>query len=186
MSMTLLLWKAPVVRESDEAEELLKPFYNGGDESGFEPSDDLTVVSKKLLERFPDTDDGPWSDWPPYDSNRILMLGIKWGADNAVIDAIEELAKKHELVLYDPQGPDVHLHDDPDEPAGPVEELSTRDVLKMFPMALIAAGIFFLGWWIDVPVLRWVLMIGGAFLFSVVIFLFWVLLFDSKKDAAGS
>lgn len=177
--MTLLLWKAPVVRESDEAEELLKPFYERGDDSAFEPSDDITKVSSELLARFPDSDDGPWSDYPPDQTNRILMLGIRWGADNAVIDAITELARKHKLVVYDPQGPDVHLPDDPID-SEPVPPLSALDILKFVPLGIVAAAIFLLGWWIDVPVLNWILMIGGGFFFTVVVFLLGILIFAPK------
>jgi len=179
MSMTLVLWKAPLVRESEEAEELLKPYYERGDESAFEPSDDIMKVSSELLARFPDTEDGPWSDYPPYDNNRILMLGIRWGADNAVIDAITELARKHDLIVYDPQGPDVHLPDEPIDPT-PIPPPSATDILKFVPMAFIAAGIFMLGWWIDVPVINWILMIVGGFFFSVVLFLLAILIFAPK------
>jgi hypothetical protein len=43
--------------------------------------------------------------------------------------------------------------------------------------------VFWLGWWIDVPILGWLLMIVGGFFFSVVVFLFYILLFDSKDDS---
>ena len=64
----------------------------------------------------------PWSDLPFWQSDRLLALDIKWSADDAVIDAIVELAREHELVLYDPQGPEVYLPTDPlpsDEPVPP-------------------------------------------------------------------
>jgi hypothetical protein len=183
MSMTLLLWKAPVVADADEAERLLKPYYERNDDSAFTPSPDLTTVAKELLRRFPDAEDGPWSDSPPYETDRVLFLDIRWGADNAVIDAITELAREHELVLYDPQGPDVHLPSDPIEESGPTPPPSLADHLMFVLMGLAAAGVFFLGWWIKVPVLRWVLMIGGGFFFSVVVFLLYILLFEPKHEA---
>jgi hypothetical protein len=43
--MTLLLWKAPVVDDSDQAEALLKPYYDRGDESAFEPSDAVAEMA---------------------------------------------------------------------------------------------------------------------------------------------
>src|SRR5215204_5367717 len=48
VSMTLILWKAPVVADVDEAERLIKPYYDSGDESAFLPSADLARVSSEL------------------------------------------------------------------------------------------------------------------------------------------
>ncbi len=39
--MTLILWKAPVVREAEEAKALLQHWYDSGDESALEPSPDI-------------------------------------------------------------------------------------------------------------------------------------------------
>ena len=50
-------------------------------------------------------------------------------------------------------------------------------------MELAAAGVFLLGWRIDVPVLDWILMITGGFFFSVVVFLLGILLFGPKDEA---
>jgi hypothetical protein len=111
-----------------------------------------------------------------------LLLSIRWGADNAVIDAIVELAREHGLVLYDPQGPDLTLPDDPIETA-PVPRPTLLDHLKILGIGLAAAGVFWLGWRIDVPILEWVLMISGGFLFTVVVFLLSILVFGPKEDA---
>jgi len=59
MSMTLILWKAPVVDDEDEAQALLEPWYETGDDSAFEPSEDLAAVHDLLLRDFPlDPQDG--------------------------------------------------------------------------------------------------------------------------------
>jgi len=180
--MTLLLWKAPVVAEVDEAERLIKPYYDSGDESAFVPSADLARVSSELLRRFPESDDGPWADFPPPESERVLFLSIRWSADNAVIDAIVELAREHELILYDPQGPDVHLPGDPVEPEGPAPPTRLIDKLAFLLMGLVAAGVFWIGWRIDVPVLDWILMIVGGFFVTVIVFLLWILTFEPKDE----
>ena len=148
---------------------MLKPYYDREDESAFESSADVRKVSSELLRRFPEADDGPWADGPPGESDRILFLSIRWGADDAVIDAITELAREHELVVYDPQGPDVHLPGDPvdSDPAPPPRVM---DYVTIALMAVVAAGVTFLGWWIDVPVLDWVLMIVGGFFVAVTVF----------------
>jgi len=179
--MTLILWKAPVVAELDEAESLLKPYYDDGDESAFEPSPDLAKVASELLRRFPEADDGPWADFPPPASERVLFLSIRWGADDAVIDAVVELAREHELIVYDPQGPDVHLPGDPDEPEGAAQQVTWRDRFTFLLMGLVAAAVFWLGWQIDVPVLDWILMIVGGLFVTVVVFLLWSVTFEPKR-----
>ena len=180
--MTLLLWKSPVVASPDEAEALLKPYYERNDDSAFQPSAVVVDVAKELIRRFPDVEGGPWGDSAPEESDRLLLINIRWGADNAVVDAIVELAREHELVLYDPQGPDIHVPGDTGE-AGPVPAPRLIDHLKIAGFGVGAIGIFALGWWIDVPVLNWLLMIIGGFLFAVVLFLAYILAFGPKGDA---
>jgi hypothetical protein len=179
--MTINLWTAPVVDDPDEAARLLEPYYERGDDSAFQSSGDIAKVSDELLRRFPDAEDGPWADSPPEQTDRVLLLGIRWGADNAVIDAIVELAREHELVLYDPQGPDVHLPSDPLE-SGPIPPPGLVDHLKILLMGLAAAGVFWLGWRIDVPVLDWLLMIVGGFFLTVIVFLLGIFIFGPKDE----
>ena len=179
MSMTLILWKAPLVADADEADRLLKSYYDRGDDSAFEPSADIATVAKELTRRFPEAEDGPWADSPPAESERVLLLSIRWKAKDTVIDAIVALAKEYELVLYDPQGPDVHLPGDPVE-AEPVRPPRIVDNLTIPLIGLAAAGTFWLGWRTEVPMLGLALMILGGFLFSVVVFLIGILLFGPK------
>jgi hypothetical protein len=179
--MTLILWKAPVVDDSTDAEALLKPYYEHGDDSAFEPSADIAKVASELLRRFPDAEDGPWADEAPGEEERVLLLTIRWGADNAVIDAITELAREHDLVLYDPQGPDVHLPSDPIE-TEPIPPPRIVDYLKIVAMGVVAAGVFWLGWKIDVPVLNWILMIIGGFFFAAVVFVFGAAIIGAKDE----
>jgi hypothetical protein len=181
--MTLILWKAPLVDDSDAAKRLLQPYHERGDDSAFEPSPDLARMADELRERFPEGEDSPWASFPPDQTDRILVLDIRWAADNDVVDEIAELAQDYGLVLYDPQGPDITLPGQPVEPAPP-ERIRLVDYLKIVPIGLAAAGVFWLGWWIDVPVLNWILMIVGGFFLSVILFLFWVFLFP-PKDVNG-
>jgi hypothetical protein len=182
MSMTLVLWKAPLVDDEDEAKRLLEPYYEREDDSAFEPSADIAAVSTELLRRYPYAEDGPWADFPHEQTERLLLLSIRWSADDAVLDAIEQLAREHELVLYDPQGPHVQLPTDPID-SGPTPPPRFRDYLAFVLIGLAAAGVFWLGWRIDVPVLDWILMIIGGFGVSVVVFLLAILLFGPKDDA---
>lgn len=180
MSMTLILWKAPVVDDADEAKALLAPYMDREDDSGFEPSPDLAKVSAELLRRFPSAEHGPWADFPPEQTDRLLLLSIRWGADPAALDAIVELAREHNLVLYDPQGPDVGIPPPPSE-SGPDPRPGVRDYLTFLGMGLVAAGVFLLGWWIEVPVLNWILMIVGGFFVAVILFLLGALMFGPKE-----
>ena len=182
MSMTLILWKAPLVDDEDEAKRLLEPYYDHEDDSAFAPSADLDTVAKELLRRFPDGEDGPWADFPPEQTERLLLLDIRWSANDAVLDAIEQLAREHELVLYDPQGPTVHLPTDPVD-SGPTPPPGFGGYVTVVLIGLVAAGVLWLGWWIDVPVLEWVLMIAGGFFVSVVVFLLGIFMFGPKEAA---
>jgi hypothetical protein len=184
---TLYLWKAPVVDDPDEAERLLKSYNKREDDSAFEPSAAVATVSSELLRRFPDrypeSKDGPW-EAAPYQTDRLLAVTVWNGAENAdaVLDAIFELAREHELVVYDPQGPDVSLPGDPDP--GPTPPLRLVDRLKMVFMGLAVglagAGVFWVGWRIDVPVLDWILMIVGGF--GALLGMFLIGIFVSASD----
>ena len=181
MSMTLILWKGPVIDDPNEAKALLQPYYDHSDDSAFLSSPDIATVWDELLRRFPNGDDGPWADFPPEQTARILLLSIRWGADDAVLDAITELAREHELVLFDPQGPDIHVPGAPVE-SGPDQSTKLVGYLKILLMGGAAAGLFWLGWRIQVPVLNWILMLIGGFFVIVVLFLLGILLFGPKDD----
>jgi hypothetical protein len=186
MGMDLILWKAPVIDDTDEAARLLEPYFERGDDSAFEPSDDVTAVSNELARRFPDAIDGPWGDPTAGKIDRVLLLSMSWSVSDTVIDAVGDLARKHGLVLYDPQGPDITLPTDPvdAEPAPPTTRERLGGYLTIVLIGAAAAGTFWLGWWIDVPILDWALMIIGGFFFSVVVFLLWILLFGARDDKA--
>lgn len=53
MSMTLILWKAPVVDDPDEAKRLLEPWYDHEDDSAFEPSPDIAAAADELRRLYP-------------------------------------------------------------------------------------------------------------------------------------
>jgi hypothetical protein len=179
--MTLILWKAPVVDDPDEAKALLEPYFEREDDSAFEPSEEIAAVALELDRRFPFGENGPWADFPPQHTDRILELSIRWGADNTVLDDIEALAREHQLVLYDPQGPDVgipviHSNNDAAAPT------PLGGYVTFLAIGLAAAGVFWLGWRIEIPILKWVLMIIGGFFVAVVVFLLGILLFGPKTD----
>ncbi|HEY0115111.1 MAG TPA: hypothetical protein VGB54_05270 [Allosphingosinicella sp.] len=175
MSMTLILWKGPLVREAKEAEKLLKPFYDREDESAFESNEAIRLVWNELLSRYPDDgsverpedDPSPWADFPPYVSDRLLVLDIRWSADPAALDDIQRLARAHELVLYDPQGPDVHLPTDPEEPPEVHEKLGFGAYAMAIGVTLLGLAVLVAGWMLPVPVINWLLIVAGLFILGV-------------------
>ena len=175
MSMTLILWKAPVVREPDEADALLERFYRNGDDSAFEPCDAIKPVWDELLRLYPDDgsvdqpedDRSPWADFPPHVSDRLLSLDIRWGADDAVIDDIVRLAREHELVLFDPQGPDVYLPTDPIESEESSGRLGFGAYAAAVGVTLLGVLLAVAGWVLSIPVIDWLLIIAGLFVLGV-------------------
>lgn len=175
MTIDLILWKGPVVREPDEAEALLRPFYERDDDSGFESSEDIARCADELRRRFPDDPslvppegDSPWAELPFHQSDRLLFLTLRGSAADEAFDAIADLADKHLLVLYDPQGPDIVLPDDllePEEPPGPA------DWARFALFALASVGMLALGQCLTVPVLDSVLTAFGGFLTALVVFI---------------
>jgi hypothetical protein len=195
MSMTLILWKAPVVDDPDEAKALLEPWYESEDDSAFEPSPDIAKVADELRRRWPyrilsneetvarmseeerarhspealqeiwgvDQDEGsPWADLPFWESERLLVLDIRWGADDEVGAVIYALARTCGLVLYDPQGPDVFLPTDPIEELTEFPGFRLGDWLKIGGMVAVLSGITYAAWLIP-HWLKWPVVIVAGF-----------------------
>jgi hypothetical protein len=119
MSFDLFVWKAPVPASAAEGNALLARFYEQGESELFARSEDLLQFREELLSEYPALEDLPddridepgFSPWAatPSESDQLVEIAITWqSAGDAVALRIVELAKKHRLVLFDPQGPDVH------------------------------------------------------------------------------
>lgn len=177
MSMTLILWKAPVVDDPDQAQELLGPWYEHEDDSAFEPSADIALVADLLRSRWPDSfegeppDDCPWADMPFEQSERLLALQIRWGADDRAIAAIYVLAKKHGLVLYDPQGPDIFLPGDSLE-SGPTPRPTAWEWFKVTAIAAFLMGLTYAAWLIPIGWMRWPAVAVAGFVAAAGLFVF--------------
>ena len=173
--MTLILWKAPLVEDADEAMALTEPWYQTEDDNAFEPSEDVARVAEELRSRWPDEyedtppENCPWADMPFWQSDRLLALHIRWGADDAAIAAIYVLAKKYELVLYDPQGPDVFLPTDPLE-TGPTPPPTGWEWFKVFAIAAFLCGLTYAAWQIPIGWVRWPAVIVAGFLAAAGLF----------------
>ena len=145
------------------------------DESVFEPSDRLCRFFEELLERYPSPDvltdreleDGvtPWADGPEG-SERLVSLSLRWGARDEDVDEIVALARKHELVIYDPQGPGFHTSA---EDEAVTYRPGTGEFLRGLALALFGVLLSATAWKLSVPVLTWVLVFVGGFVAVVAV-----------------
>lgn len=100
MSMDLIAWKAPTVESEEEAAALVDRFDKQGDESQFEPSEDVAKFYEEVMARFPPQDrdcppdEDPWVSAPQL-SKRVVVMNIRWSTSGETLDAIVELARKH-------------------------------------------------------------------------------------------
>ena len=105
----------------------------------------------------------PWSEFPFYQSDRLLIVSIRWKAGDGVIEDIMRLAEEHRLFLYDPQGPEVYSADSWQTQTGPTEPITLRQKLQTVPMLLFFLAITIGGWFIPWWWVRWPVMAIGAF-----------------------
>ena len=186
MSMTLILWKAPLVEDPGEAQRLLEPWFEHGDESAFEPSADIARAADMLRSRWPDSYDGevpancPWADMPFEQSDRLLAIHIRWGADDEAVAAIYVIAKKLGLVLFDPQGPDVFLPTEPIAP-GPIPPPTAWDWFKGVAIPATLCALTYAAWHIPVWWLRWPAVIVAGFLAAAAIFVLGAMIAGTLK-----
>jgi hypothetical protein len=164
--MDLYVWKAPVVTDEDVARQLI----TREDESVFDPSPDLERFFAELMARFPPpeafteeelaTNPVPWAD-SPYGSERLVCLSIRWSAADEDLDTIVDLARRHDLVLYDPQGPSFHSPADENE--GVPDAAGMGEYVRGVLLAAFGVLFAFLAWKASIPVLSWVLVFVGGF-----------------------
>jgi hypothetical protein len=112
VSFDLVAWVRPIPPTAAAAEELLRRHYETG-ETVFEADPSLGSFRADLLSRYPaleDLGEDAKSIWAmtPAASDRLVELNLSWQAEDQALLTIVELARKHRVVLYDPQGPDVH------------------------------------------------------------------------------
>ena len=168
MSMDLYLWKLPVVTDPDEALRLLEL----NDETVFEASTELERFYAELMERFPPPESfadveladaaTPWAD-SPHGTDRLVWLSIRWSADGGHLDEIVELARAHDLVLYDPQGPSFHSPADEQEYTDEDYVPGAGEYLRGVLVFAFGIALVFLAWKASITVLSWLLIFVGGF-----------------------
>ena len=119
---------------------------------------------------YDQAEDGPWSEIPFDETDNLLVLSIRWSADNEVLDDIVRLGREHELVIYDPQGPSVYLPDDPEEESGPTPPPTLWEWVKMVAIAAFLCAVTYAAWQIPVGWIRWPAVIVAGFIASAGLF----------------
>ena len=168
MSGTLIVWKAPSVDDERAAETLLAAYYENGDESAFEASPDVERFYDEIFALYPpleelDLDD---SDTPPTwasssrRSDRIVLMDYSWSAPDALLDDIQRLADKYELMLYDPQGPDVHR---PNEPPAEQYIPDLKELVRLTLIAVAAIAVAIGAWLGSILIVSWIVIAVAAF-----------------------
>ena len=123
MSCDFAIWWPSRRLSDDEAGELYAVLCDG-DTSGVEPSDSIDAFYAELTAKHPEIDDVPEEDIDNTDlcpwsiefdrSPGHLIIPCVWSKAEYVESLLHELAAKHGLAIYNPQGggityPDVAL-----------------------------------------------------------------------------
>lgn len=120
-----------------------------------------------------DVDEGtPWADLPFEQSDRLLALHIRWSADDAAVAAIVALARKYELILYDPQGPDVILPTDPIDELTEVPPPTAFEWFKIVAICAFLLALTYAAWLIPLGWLKWPAVVVAGFFAAAGLFVF--------------
>jgi hypothetical protein len=178
MTSDLYVWKAPRVKDADEAEALLKRWQeSGGDpgESPFEPSTDVAWFYRELMKDVPgivassDAVPNPsatpiWlATTPEPQPARIVAISLAPTMPRDSLEAIYGLAAKYDLVVFATVSRRVHV---------PLEAMAAHASATFWPagaiQAAVAGGIGAViavaAWFLGIPVLSGILVVIGGFM----------------------
>ena len=126
------------------------------------PLEDVTMVQSEV----------PWTEFPWFQTDRLLILGMGWSVDGKFLDDVERLAREHDLMLYDPQGPEVYPPGEPVQP-GPDYDPGPIAYVKAFGFVAIFAGLTYAAWLIPFGWVRWPLVVIGLFFTAAALMAAW-------------
>jgi hypothetical protein len=106
---------------------------------------------------------GPWSDLPFEQSDGLLVLNIRWSAHDGVLDDIIRIGRERELVIYDPQGPSIHLPTDPIEEPAEESRATARDWFSIIALCAFLLAATYGAWLIPIGWLKWPAVIVAGF-----------------------
>jgi hypothetical protein len=177
MSFDLYVWKGPIVRTGEAASALVGRSLDAT--SPFDPSADVVGFYRELIATYPPLEAFPEADliagtatthWSvsPGPSDRFIEMHLQWGTPDKVLDFITALARRHALVLFDPQGPDVHLPDDPEE----WPPFTLAAAIRALVAGLVGAVIAVVGWVVAIPLVSGIAIVVGGFLAVMAVYTF--------------
>jgi hypothetical protein len=185
VTFDLYAWKAPRDLDADAAAALLRRWHDEGAEpaaSPFEPSEDVGWFHRELRKDQPELD--VVSDAVPNLSTRPVWLStdsepparlvaIRLAPDTTpdAVNDIFSLGVKYDLVLFDARAHRVHL---------PLDEMAAYASATFWPngavQAALAGGfglvLAIVGWFLPIPIVGWILIIVGGFMFVMAVFTF--------------
>jgi hypothetical protein len=106
---------------------------------------------------------------PFAQSERLLAIDTRWNAGDEAVAAIFALSRKYELVLYDPQGPDVFLPGDLLE-TGPIPPPTAWEWFKGIAIAAFLCGLTYAAWQIPIWWIQWPAVIIAGFVAAAGLF----------------
>ena len=101
----------------------------------------------------------------------MLRSALRPETSGEAVDDIFSLAVKYDLVVFDPRAHRVHL---------PLDEMAAYASATFWPggavQAAVAGGfglvLAIVGWFLPIPIVGWILIIVGGFLFVMAVFTF--------------
>jgi hypothetical protein len=185
VTFDLYAWKSPRDLDADGAAALVQRWHDEGADpaaSPFEPSEDVGWFHRELTRDEPDLDivsdaiPNPstrpvWLSTDPEPPARLVAIRLARDTTPDAVNDIFSLGVKYDLVVFDPRAQRVHL---------PLEEMAAFASATFWPngavQAAVAGGfglvLAIIGWFLPIPIVGWILVIVGGFLFVMAVFTF--------------
>jgi hypothetical protein len=186
MAFDLVVWSSPRDLDADAAGALVRGWLDAGGDpaaSPFEASTDIGWFVRELRSHLPDID--VVSDAVPTASSRPVWLAtdpepaarvaaVRLARDGRVRDELESifgLATKYDLIVYEPGRHRV---------TRPMQVMADHASATFWPRGAIQAGVAgavglvlaAAGWLLPIPIVGWILILVGGFLFAMAVFTF--------------
>lgn len=114
MSFDLYIWREQHPITAEHANTICQELAEGRDDA-VEPDTRVLAFHQELTDQFPDLESlsdeelesSPWNMNPDATSSRVILC-MGWSSADEVSQLILELADRHGLVCFDPQGGQIH------------------------------------------------------------------------------
>jgi hypothetical protein len=186
VTFDLYAWKSPRDLDADGAAALVQRWHDEGADPAagpFEPSSDVGWFHRELvndrtgLELVSDANPTPstkpvWlSGGDVEPASRLVAIRVGPEATGDDLDDVFSLAAKYDLVVFDARSGLVHV---------PLKEMAAYADATFWPSGAIQAAVAggfglvlaIVGWFLPIPIVGWILIIVGGFLFVMAMFTF--------------